>query len=248
MDTRYYLVLFVTGLLTSLGHCVGMCGGIIVAYAMQQRQGRPGRPWQLSGPFVRYHAGRLTGYAILGAGFALLGSLAAQVIGPVADVQAWIALLAGGLMVVLGLGLVGVLPTRRWVEGIGLGHWVTNTMRRLLAARSWRGQFGLGLANGFLPCGPVYAVAVSATALAGPALNVQSVLPGVLAMLAFGLGTVPALLVLGYGASTLNVRLRGRLFRLAAVLVTLVGVQLMLRGLAALGVAPHLVIGPVMVW
>ena len=67
-------------------------------------------------------------------------------------------------------------------------------------------------------------------------------------MLAFGLGTVPALLVLGYGASTLNVRLRGRLFRLAAVLVTLVGVQLMLRGLAALGVAPHLVIGPVMVW
>lgn len=248
MDTRYYLVLFVTGLLTSLGHCVGMCGGIITAYAIQQRQGRPGSTWQLSGPFLRYHAGRLTGYAILGAGFALLGSLASQVIGRVADVQAWISLLAGALMVALGLGLVGVLPTRRWVEGIGLGQRVTLAMRRLLTARSWRGQFGLGLANGFLPCGPVYAVAVSATALAGPALSVQSILPGVLAMLSFGLGTVPALLVLGYGASTLSVRLRGQLFRLAAVLVILLGVQLMLRGLATLGIVPHLVIGPVMIW
>ncbi len=248
MDTRYFLVLFVTGLLTSLGHCVGMCGGIIAAYAMQQRQGRPGSTWQLSGPFLRYHAGRLTGYAILGAGFALLGSLAAQVVGRVGDVQAWISLLTGGLMVALGLGLAGVLPTRRWVEGIGLGHWVMVTMRRLLTARSWRGQYGLGLANGFLPCGPVYAVALSATALAGPALSVQSIMPGVLAMLSFGLGTVPALLVLGYGASTLSVRLRGRLFRLAAVLVILLGVQLVLRGLAALGVVPHLVIGPVMIW
>ena len=67
-------------------------------------------------------------------------------------------------------------------------------------------------------------------------------------MLAYGLGTVPALVVLGLGAGHIPARLRTRFFRLGALLVLVIGLQLSLRGLSALGVVPHLKFGEFVVW
>lgn len=67
-------------------------------------------------------------------------------------------------------------------------------------------------------------------------------------MLIFGLGTLPSLLGFGFSASLLSLQFRGYLYRVAAVLVIVVGLQLTLRGLALYGQIPHSTIGSVMLW
>ena len=95
--------------------------------------------------------------------------------------------------------------------------------------------------HGLLPCGAVYAVGLLA-ATSGDALKGASL------MLIFGLGTLPAMLGVGLSISALSLRWRGGLYRAAAVLVVLVGVQLALRGLAANGQVRHTAIGSLMLW
>ena len=69
-----------------------------------------------------------------------------------------------------------------------------------------------------------------------------------LAMLVYGLGTVPALVALGFGASALSPAVRARFFRFGAALVSIVGLQLFLRGLSSFGVIGHLRIGELVLW
>lgn len=225
-----------TGFTISLGHCVGMCGPLVGAFALAQGQGetRRGSLALLPG-FLVYHAGRLASYALIGAGFGLLGS-ATALAGRGQFVQGLLSLAVGLLMGLLGLGLAGWLPTARWVESGRLGGLVTRSFRSLLGRRSGGARLMLGVANGFLPCGPVYAVALGGMA-AGSAGR------GALAMLLFGAGTLPVLLALGLGAGRLSPRLQGRFNRVAALLVFLIGLQLLLRGAAALSWIGHLRFG-----
>ena len=100
--------------------------------------------------------------------------------------------------------------------------------------------FLVGMANGFLPCGPVYAVAAGTV--------VSSPLQGAAAMALFGLGTMPALLLVALGAGRLNPGLQKRFNHLAAILVLAIGVQLACRGAAALGWIGHLRFGDLVIW
>jgi sulfite exporter TauE/SafE len=232
-------LLFVTGLVISLGHCLGMCGPLVTAYsATQGRQGASGRA--LLPNLLLYHGGRLGGYAVLGAAMALLGSTA-LLAGEGRWVQGGLSLVVGALMLLFALGLAGWLPTQRWLES---GPWqtaVAGRIRGLLSADTAPRRLGLGVANGFLPCGPVFTVAMTAAATG-------AVWKGAVAMLAFGLGTVPVLLALGLGAGRLG-RERRRLFnRLGTGLILVMAVQLVLRGLAAWEVVPHLRWGEFVVW
>ena len=92
-----------------------------------------------------------------------------------------------------------------------------------------------------VPCGPVFSVAMTAAATG-------SVVKGAVAMLAFGLGTIPVLIILGLGAGRLGVRLRSVFNRIGAVLIILIAVQLILRGLSAWGLVAHLRFGEFVVW
>jgi sulfite exporter TauE/SafE len=67
-------------------------------------------------------------------------------------------------------------------------------------------------------------------------------------MLLFGAGTVPVLFVVGMGAGTLSVRVRQVLSRVAGLLIVVVGIQLVLRGMAGLDVISHLKVGELMLW
>jgi sulfite exporter TauE/SafE len=233
------VLLVSTGLVISLGHCVGMCGPLLGAYSMSQRE--PGRSaWRLLPALLVYHAGRLTGYAIIGLGFGLLGS-ATRLAGQGRIIQGVLSLVVGVLMGLLGAGLLGWLPTQRWVESSRLGQGLAGRLRGLLSSRSVGGRALLGLGNGFLPCGPVYAVAIGTMAAAGPWL-------GAGAMLLFGAGTLPVLLALGLGAGGLAPLARRRFNRLGAILVIVIGLQLLLRGAAAFGWVPHLKFGEVVIW
>ncbi len=113
--------------------------------------------------------------------------------------------------------------------------------RALIGRGGLLGKLGLGVANGFLPCGPVYVVALGAMAAGSP-------WRGAGAMLLFGAGTVPVMLALSLGVGRLSPRVQGRFNRVAAVLVLLIAAQLLLRGAAAFGWVGHLRFGEVVVY
>ncbi len=152
---------------------------------------------------VAWHIGRLGTYAMLGA---LAGSFGAVLPGP-----SWVAAaVSTGLLIWFAGALAGLLPepTLR-IPGL------TRLATRASATDGFGPGFVLGLATGLLPCGLVYA------ALAIPVAS-GSPVAGALSMVAFGLGTVPALMALSMGARRLLLRdLRAR--RVLAVGVLLLG-------------------------
>ena len=233
------LLFFSTGFMISLGHCIGMCGPLVGAYSLAQRE-QGHRTWTLLPALLVYHAGRLGAYGLIGCAFGLVGS-AARLAGEGQAFRGGLSICVGLLMGLLGLGLLGWLPTRRWVESNRLGQAVTDHFARILQIRHVGGRFLLGVANGFLPCGPVYAMALGSVAAAKPVL-------GGAAMVVYGLGTMPVLLALGLGAGRLAPAVQKRFNRAGAVLVLAIGLQLVLRGAAAFGWIGHLRFGEVVIW
>jgi sulfite exporter TauE/SafE len=228
-----YGALFMSGLLGSLGHCLGMCGPLVLMVGAQvQSRGASAVPHHLI-----YHSARLTVYALLGAVAGAFGSLFG--LGDhLSNLAGAISVLLGLGVVVLGLGYLGWLP-HGGLEAAG--DWLSRAMGWALQ-RGWPGgTLLLGGLNGLLPCGLVYSSLLVVASAGGP-------LPGALGMGIFGLGTLPALLVIGLGAGMLGARTRHALARVAGALIVVVGLQLILRGGAALGVVPHLQVGGAMIW
>lgn len=232
-------LLFTTGLLMSLGHCLGMCGPIVGAFSMGQRS-RGATPRGLVGATALYQGGRVLSYVAIGALFGVLGAGAARLDSP-GRITGWVSVVAAALMLILGLGLLGIVPSQHWLDRLPLARRASQAIARLLQTPKPIGQLGLGIANGFLPCGPVAAAALSAAATA-------SAPQGALAMLAYGAGTVPILFALSLGMGALDRAVRLRFCRWGAVLVLLIGVQLGLRGLHGLGWVGGFRIGSVVFW
>lgn len=228
----------VFGLLMSAGHCLGMCGPLVCAVSAP-RAGERGLATALRTTGA-YHAGRLASYATLGLGLGALGGLVPDRATAVIA-QASLSLLAAAALVWVGLAVLGVFPLAALPCTAGLSRWITQSVGGLVAARGAGKRFVLGVANGLLPCGPVYTVAITALA-AGGALR------GALAMFVFGLGTVPLLAALAAGVRWSGGRMRVALHRAGAVLALAMGAQLFLRGLAALELVPHGRVSEVVLW
>jgi sulfite exporter TauE/SafE len=218
-----YALVFLGGLLGSL-HCVGMCGGFALALA-------GGRPTGNLSRQLLYNLGRLNTLAVIGA---LSGAAGMAVVarGPVWVVERALAVVAGLIMVVVGLEMLGVLAgfTARGaavVQG-SLGRLLGGVIR----SRSPAAPLALGVFNAFLTCQLIYAYAARAASTA-------SVGEGTLTMLAFGLGTLPAMLAVGTTHALVGARVRARLALVAGLLVVGFGVLTLLRGFDALPHAGH---------
>jgi sulfite exporter TauE/SafE len=216
MDPYLWLVmvsLFGTGLMSGV-HCAGMCGGIVGAVSMQL-------PRNLGPGFyhLAYNAGRILSYAVAGmiAGALGKGSLVLKGILPVQQALFGFASL---MLILMGLYLAGIWQGARHIEQAGGALWkkIQPYSRKLLPADSLPKVFGLGVLWGWLPCGLVYTVLLSALAM-GDAWR------GGLVMLAFGLGTLPNLLAVGLFSSSMRKFAQARLVRLlAGLLVSGLGV------------------------
>lgn len=200
------LALFLVGLLGGT-HCVGMCGGIVGALSMGGRA-----RWSLH---LAYNGGRIFSYTVAGA---IAGALGAASLGLEGQVPVRMALyvLANFMLVALGLYLLGITRVLAPVEGVGLRLWrhVQPLTRRFLPARTVAQAFPLGLLWGWLPCGLVYSALATA-------LTAGSVGRGALAMLAFGLGTLPNLLLAGMLLGRLQAFSRQPQVRIASGLLVL---------------------------
>lgn len=211
-----------TGFTVGLGHCAAMCGPLVGSLALAA--GGAGARGRLAGQLA-YHAGRVTTYALVGGVLGASGALV-NVAGRLVGVSDAVAVAAGLLLVLLGLSAAGVSAGLRRLEAR-----LSGGLRRLVHALLEGGGPGrlypVGLALGLLPCGASW-TAFIASAGAG------SLAGGLLLALAFGLGTVPALLVIGAASAAIGARLRGALYRASGVLVVLLGVLFLLRGLGVL--------------
>lgn len=163
--------LFAMGLFGS-AHCLGMCGGFSLI------AGRAG--W-----WPAYALGKTVTYTVLGLIAGLLGHGFMALAGP----QRVLSILVGLTLIGIGASTAGLLPDR-WA----IGGWVTSRLGPLLgrAMKGGRklGTLGLGLLNGLLPCGLVYAALAKSVEIPGIGASA-------LGMAVFGIATLPGLWLLG---------------------------------------------------
>jgi sulfite exporter TauE/SafE len=169
-------------------HCAGMCGGIV--HMLCAGAGRP-RGAPALGYLLAFNAGRVTSYACAGALAGALGQ-AGLLTRAAPMLQPLMFALASLMLVALGFYLAGALPLVSRIEAAGAWLWrgIQPWSRHLLPVTSWRRALGLGALWGWLPCGMVYAVLLTALALG-------TWWQGAALMLAFGIGTLPNLLGIG---------------------------------------------------
>jgi uncharacterized protein len=191
--------MFLMGLLGT-GHCLGMCGPLVVAL--------PGRfgSWAAH---ALYHLGRIGTYSLVGAVLGALGGWQRAAGGQVdllagtARLQLLVAVFAALFLLLFGLNRLGVLPEPAWMRGIdprrlpGFGSVLHKAMYR----GQWPALFLSGLMLGLLPCGLSYAAFARALAAGGFG-------GGAVMCLVFGMGTLPGLLALGSGFGALMRRYR----------------------------------------
>lgn len=206
---------FVVGLLGGV-HCAGMCGGIVGALSFGLKGGR-NLPLLLA-----YNLGRISSYTFAGA---LMGALGFYFSGllPVQTAQHVLLSLAGLFLILMGLYLAGWWNALSRLEQAGGHLWrrIEPLGRRLLPVRSVPQALMLGALWGWLPCGLVYSALVW-TVSAGGALE------GAMLMAAFGLGTLPNLLLMGVAANQLSRWVRNPVVRaLAGLLVIGFGLTLL---------------------
>jgi sulfite exporter TauE/SafE len=196
-------------------HCVAMCGPLMLAIPLPLED-----RWKMAGQTLIYQAGRITTYALLGLLFGILGKGIA-----VAGFQQVLSIGAGILMV------AAAFFAFRWEQAAlalpGIRHMTQSVQRRMgdLLRRNPAGaSLGIGLLNGLLPCGMVYA------ALAG-AVSAGDPLQGGAFMVLFGIGTLPSLFLLMLSGRRLNPSLRARFRIVQPMLLALTGILLLSRGL-----------------
>ena len=179
------IAVFFVGLLGGV-HCLGMCGSIVGIFAAQLPKNKTRWPFHLA-----YNSGRLASYAIAGALVGAIGQ-AGLLFRDTVPVQHLLFALSSVMLIALGLYLAGIWGVVRHIEQIGGVLWkrIQPLTRGLLPVTTPVRAMLLGLLWGWLPCGLVYSVLVTALASG----SAQS---GALVMLAFGLGTLPNLLAIG---------------------------------------------------
>jgi hypothetical protein len=208
-----FLAVFLIGLLGGV-HCAGMCGGIVSALSLQMPGAaeRSAPAWSIH---LAYNLGRIASYVVAGALIGALGSLG-LLLNNWLPVQLGLYIAANLMMVALGLYLIGLTQTLAFTERAGQWLWrrVQPATKRFIPVRGTAQAFPLGMLWGWLPCGLVYSV-LTMTLVSGSAAR------GAATMLAFGLGTLPNLMLAGLLLARFRNVVQGRAVRLASGLIVL---------------------------
>jgi sulfite exporter TauE/SafE len=214
---------FLAGLTGSL-HCLGMCGGIVTALALAHATLPPQRRFMGQ---AAYHAGRIATYTLLGLAIGALSQTA--LLTTLKPHFLW--LFAAGNLLVVVIGLATACGIRGMglsaLDGTGWGF-MGSALGRAAKHASPAASLAAGLAMGLIPCGMVYGVLL-------PAATSGSWARGGAMMLAFGLGTLPALMIYGQLAATLSASFGAVLSRLTGLAVAALGAVGLWRVVAGMG-------------
>lgn len=230
-------LIFLTGLFLSL-HCVGMCGGFVALVTVApsittMSGGGATAAAALAAPSWRrgllpqqlvFNAGRIASYTLLGAMAGALGSFT-SLLSKTGKIQALLMVGAGLLMIGTGLALAGLM--KHWsafkAKTATPQPWLARGFEHVTRLPRPVRALPLGALLGFLPCGLIYAMLARAASSGSAAW-------GALVMLAFGMGTVPALLLVAFFADLFSIALREKLVRVSGVLLAVLGTITLYRG------------------
>ncbi len=223
-STMSYGMLFLIGLLTSV-HCIAMCGGINLSQCI----GNGGKSFASA---FSYNLGRVLSYTGIGFVLGLIGSLAGgdASIGVPVFVQGILKLIAGILMVLMGINMLNLFP--------GFRKFTPRVPKRFSVAvnkkKAGSSAFVVGLLNGFMPCGPLQSMQIVALASGSP-------VKGALSMLMFSLGTVPLMLGLGSIVTMIGRKFTRKVMTAGSVLVVVLGLAMLSQGSSL--VSPYMLSG-----
>ena len=200
--------------LASNFHCIGMCGPIAMAIPVNRSSNLT-----IALGALQYNLGRIITYAVLGL---IIGSIGITI--NTFGILQWLSIIAG-------IGII-LYAWRKYFQNlfssklpsIGIQPVLNKGLGKIIKSNSPFKLLLLGTLNGLLPCGMVF-VAL------GNALLTGGVIPSALAMIAFGIGTLPAMVAVTFMANKINVSARKKLNRIVPYMLTLVGLLIILRGM-----------------
>jgi len=225
-ETTSYGLVFIIGLVASVSSCIAVTGGLLVAVAAKYTEASAGlTSGQRMRPHIYFNAGRILSYTLLGGAIGALGS--ALTFSP--EINGVLTLVASAVMILLGLQMLKLLPSlTRFLPTMpkSFGHFIHD-----LAERDANGgAFALGAATFFLPCGFTQALQLYVLAKG-------SFATGALTMLAFSLGTLPALLSLSAMSSFASGSFQRHFLKFAGAAVIVLGIANIQYGLVLTGSA-----------
>ncbi len=214
MDYQVLISALILGLVTGF-HCIGMCGPIALALPLKKEN----RTTKVSSTLL-YNLGRAVTYAIMGLFFGFFGQSFAM-----AGFQKWISLIMGILMISYVV-FPAVFKNRFDIDKLSFKYAgkLRIKLGKLFGKRTYSSLFVIGLLNGLLPCGPVYAALFGAIAVGGA-------LEGSLFMFIFGIGTMPVMFAISMLGSKINLQSRKKLSKLIPVTIIIIGFLFVMRGL-----------------
>lgn len=222
----FFLFYFTTGLTVGFGHCIGMCGPIVIALNLNL-QGK-------SRLFAQslYHYGRITTYAIVGGFMGATGSFT-MVASRIEGLQKIAMIVSGLLIVVMGLGTLGMVTWGHAItQRFNFGQMISKGFRTFSGIRSAMAYYPLGLLFGLLPCGPVYTALLGAARVGMETTNMfQGIFTGIGLMAAFGLGTIPALLLVAKIADWGIGKYQQAIYKVGSVLMIALGIYFVVNAI-----------------
>ncbi len=220
-----YWMLFIIGLLTSV-HCVAMCGGINLSQCIPKSDLDNNNRLAAIKPSLLYNLGRVISYTVVGGIVGAMGT----VLTLTGSFRGMIQLLAGVFMVIMGINMLGVFPwMRKFMPRIPR----TFTQKINRQKSKSKNPLIVGLLNGLMPCGPLQAMQIYA-------LSTGSAINGAFSMFLFSLGTVPLMFGLGALSSVLTKKFTGKVMKVGATLVVVLGLSMFSNGWSLSGFSINL--------
>lgn len=222
-----YILFFTTGVTIGFGHCIGMCGPIVISLSLNLKGGPS--IW----PHLFYNCGRTLTYVLLGG---IVGGMASftRFAESIDGLQKGVMVAAGVIIMLMGLAMTGWIRTRVIFRAAPpVGEFITRIYKQLLQKKKRSLMYlPLGMLLGLLPCGPVY-TALLAAARSGmeAGTTLSGVLSGAGLMFCFGIGTIPALFLVSRITDLRWLRHREKVYQVGAVLMMVVGGYFVLKGL-----------------
>lgn len=210
-------VLLIAGLLLGLAsnfHCIGMCGPIALAIPVNRQNNLT----ILSGT-LQYNFGRIITYSLLGL---LVGSIGLSI--NTIGILQWISIIAGIGIIIYAWRKFFSRLTPVLSLSLGIETFVSNNIGKIIRSKSPFKLFMLGSLNGLLPCGMVFAALLNA-------ILTGDMLYSALAMAAFGVGTLPAMVAVTFMANKMSLQTRKAVNKAVPYLLTVVGLLVILRGM-----------------
>ena len=213
MDAINLFTIFSIAFLGSFGHCIGMCGGIVLAYSTINISPTSSKISKTIAHLL-YNFGRVLTYTLLGAIFGALGGVAKFS----NTTNGTLLIVTGIIMIFAGISLMGKIKFLTIIEhSISSSNFYKNSFQKILHSKSNLSFFILGMLNGLLPCGFIYFFAITAASTASPFY-------GALVMFIFGISTIPAMFSLGFLSSLASAtNFRNMMMSLSSVAVILYG-------------------------